>query len=490
VRWRSRRRSTPDATEQYERARPPADDVPAEAADAADPGDAADDARRDQRVSASDEVQGPAVAGDAERLFERVDDADDDQLRSADELRSDDERAAAWLSAVADAADEADQRRAPSPAPEPPAEKPPAEEPPAPSEGGPAPEPTAWEPAEAVAQPPHPPTSASPAAAAEVSEPSGPEAPEPASAEVPEPTGPPGRVTSAPSSDAHALAAARREVVRRALDEDLALAGDVTALATVPPEATGVGRLVARARGVVAGMDAITEVYDQLDPRVEVRLRVRDGDAVEAGEVVAEVYGPLRSVLTGERTALNLLTHLSGVATVTAAYVAAVAGTGCEVRDTRKTTPGLRLLEKAAVVAGGGTNHRVGLFDALLVKENHIAAAGGVEAATRAAIAAARDLAVQVEVETLEELDEAVAAGARDVLLDNFDVATTRQAVARRRELEAVHGRILLESSGGLDLDTVAAYASAGVDRVAVGALTHSAPQLDLALEVVPSPQA
>ena len=287
-----------------------------------------------------------------------------------------------------------------------------------------------------------------------------------------------------PPVDAGAVAAAVRDIVRRALAEDLDLAGDVTAEATVPPEAAGTARLVARADGVVAGLDLIAEVYDQLDPRVAVRLRARDGDTVTAGQVLAEVEGPLRSVLTGERTALNLVTHLSGVATVTARYVAAVADTGCVVRDTRKTTPGLRLLEKAAVRAGGGVNHRTGLSDALLVKDNHVAAAGGVAAATRQALAGARGRSVQIEVDSLAELEAAVVAGARDVLLDNFDVEQTRTAVERVRELEREHGRILLESSGGLDLESVRAYAQAGVDRIAVGALTHSAPQLDLALDL------
>jgi nicotinate-nucleotide pyrophosphorylase (carboxylating) len=299
---------------------------------------------------------------------------------------------------------------------------------------------------------------------------------------------PPARRRPAPV-DAHpvdpeAEAAAARDIVRRALAEDLDLAGDVTAEATVPPEAVGTARLVARAEGVVAGLALVGEVYDQLDPRVAVRLRARDGDAVTVGQVLAEVEGPLRSVLTGERTALNLVTHLSGVATVTARYVAAVADTGCVVRDTRKTTPGLRLLEKAAVRAGGGVNHRTGLSDALLVKDNHVAAAGGVAAATHAALAGARGRSVQIEVDSLEELEAAVAAGARDVLLDNFDVERTRAAVERVRELEDDHGRILLESSGGLDLERVRAYAQAGVDRIAVGALTHSAPQLDLALDL------
>lgn len=280
------------------------------------------------------------------------------------------------------------------------------------------------------------------------------------------------------------LAAAARAVVRVALDEDLDVVGDVTAEATLPPDATGRARLVARADGVVAGLGLVADVYDHLDPRVEVRTVAADGDRVRRGDVVAEVAGPLRSVLCGERTALNLVTHLSGVATLTARYVAAVAGTGCAIRDTRKTTPGLRLLEKAAVVAGGGVNHRIGLSDALLVKDNHVAAAGGVAAATRAAIAGARGRHVQIEVDSLEELEEAVGAGARDVLLDNLGPDETARAVARVRGLEATHGRILLESSGGLDLDTVRAHAEAGVDRLAIGALTHSAPHLDLALDL------
>lgn len=306
----------------------------------------------------------------------------------------------------------------------------------------------------------------------------------PADAAPPAPPSRPSRVVDAPVADPRAEAAVARDVVRRALAEDLDVIGDVTAEATVPPEAVGTARLVARAAGVAAGLDLVAEVYDQLDPRVEVRLRVRDGETVAVGQVLAEVAGPLRSVLTGERTALNLVTHLSGVATATARYVDAVAGTGCVVRDTRKTTPGLRLLEKAAVRAGGGVNHRVGLFDALLVKDNHVAAAGDVASATRAALAGARGRPVQVEVDGLEQLEAAIAAGARDVLLDNLDVEQTRAAVERARRLEADHGPVVLESSGGLDLERVRGYAQAGVDRIAVGALTHSAPQLDLALDL------
>ncbi len=274
------------------------------------------------------------------------------------------------------------------------------------------------------------------------------------------------------------------DLVAVALAEDLADGGDVTTLATVPADVAGRAELVARAHGVVAGLGLIAAVYRQLDTRVRVELAVRDGDHVAPGEVIGVVEGPLQAILTGERTALNLITHLSGVATMTRAFVEAVAGTGCAVRDTRKTTPGMRLLEKAAVVAGGGVNHRVGLFDGLLVKDNHVAAAGSVAAATRAALAAAGGLPVQVEVDTLEQLDEALEAGARDILLDNFPPAQTAEAVQRVRALAATRGEVLLESSGTITLDTVRAYAETGVDRVSVGALTHSAPQLDLALDV------
>jgi len=287
-----------------------------------------------------------------------------------------------------------------------------------------------------------------------------------------------------PPLDAHALAAASRDVVRRALQEDLGAHGDVTSIATVPAEATGRADLVARADGVVAGTAMVLAVYEQVDPRVEVELTVREGTTVTAGQVLGHVRGPLRSILTGERTALNFLTHLSGIATRTHAYARVVAGNDCVVRDTRKTTPGLRLLEKAAVRAGGGVSHRVGLFDALLVKDNHVAAAGSITAATRRAIARSGGRPVQVEVDSLDQLDEAIEAGARDLLLDNFSVEDTWTAVERVRALESRHGPILLESSGRVTLETVGDYAATGVDRVSVGALTHSAPQLDIGLDI------
>jgi nicotinate-nucleotide pyrophosphorylase (carboxylating) len=260
-------------------------------------------------------------------------------------------------------------------------------------------------------------------------------------------------------------------------------AADATTTATVPADVPGEAELVARADGVVAGTDLVAAVFAAVDPDVEVALDVRDGDAVERGQVLGRVTGSLASILVGERTALNFLTHLSGVATRTRAFADTVAGTGCVVRDTRKTTPGLRLLEKAAVVAGGGVNHRVGLADALLVKDNHVAVAGGVGEATRRALAAAGGRHVQVEVTSLAELDEAVDAGARDVLLDNFTPDGCAEAVAHLAS-RGLPDRVLLEASGTIRLDTVAAFAASGVDRVAVGALTHSAPQLDIALDV------
>ncbi|GGI07772.1 nicotinate-nucleotide diphosphorylase (carboxylating) [Egicoccus halophilus] len=280
------------------------------------------------------------------------------------------------------------------------------------------------------------------------------------------------------------MSAAGREAVRRALEEDLGEAGDLTSIATVPADASGHAAFVARESGVVAGLALVAQTYEQVDPDVVVTFEVHDGDGVDAGQRLATVRGPLRSILTGERTALNFLTHLSGIATRTAAFVGAIEGTGCVVRDTRKTTPGLRLLEKAAVRAGGGVSHRTGLFDALLVKDNHVAAAGSIEAATRRALAGSGGRPVQVEVDSLAQLDEAVEAGARDLLLDNFGVEDTATAVARVRELEGDHGRIRLESSGRVDLDTVAGYARTGVDRVSVGAITHSAPQLDVGLDI------
>lgn len=294
--------------------------------------------------------------------------------------------------------------------------------------------------------------------------------------------------------DPDAVRTAALAAVRRALAEDLDVAleatpaerrrGDATATATLPPQLRGQATLVSRADGVVAGLDLVALTFAEVDPDIAVELGAADGDRVARGQVLGTVTGPLASILTGERTALNLVTHLSGIATLTRAFVDAVAGTGCAVRDTRKTTPGLRLLEKAAVRAGGGTNHRLGLWDALLVKDNHAAAAGSVAHAAARALAQAGGRHVQVEVDSLEELEAAIGAGVRDVLLDNFTPDGCRAAVAAAAA--ATSERVLLEASGTIHLGTVRAYAESGVDRVAVGALTHSAPQLDVALDVVP----
>ena len=269
-------------------------------------------------------------------------------------------------------------------------------------------------------------------------------------------------------------------IVRRALDEDVG-AGDVTTAATVPAGARARARITQKRPGVVFGLDAAKAVFRALDPDVEVERLAREGKWREGGPVLA-IAGGAAALLTAERTALNFLQRLSGVATLTARYVAAVAGTGARVLDTRKTTPGLRALEKAAVVAGGGTNHRAGLYDAILIKENHAAMAGGVGAAVEAARTAAPGLPLEVECRDLAEVDAALAAGADRLLLDHMTPARLRAVVAR------VGGRARLEASGGVTLETIGEIASTGVDFVSVGALTHSAPALDLSLLLEPLP--
>jgi nicotinate-nucleotide pyrophosphorylase (carboxylating) len=265
------------------------------------------------------------------------------------------------------------------------------------------------------------------------------------------------------------------DVVRRALAEDLG-SGDLTAAAVVHEEARALAVIEQRAPGVVFGLDAARETFTQADPSLRFEPLAPEREWREAGEV-ARVEGPARGILAAERVALNLLGRLSGVATLTARYVLAVEGTGARILDTRKTTPGLRALEKAAVVAGGGESHRAGLYDAILIKENHAALAGGVGEAARRAVAGrtAADF-VEVEVESLEELEEVLALGVERVLLDNMGPDELREAV----RLNA--GRAELEASGGIALDTVRAVAETGVDLISVGALTHSAPALDLSL--------
>lgn len=268
------------------------------------------------------------------------------------------------------------------------------------------------------------------------------------------------------------------EAVARALAEDLGAAGDITTAATVPADAEARAVIAARKPGVIAGVEIARAVFAAVDPAVRVAVRVPDGAAVAPGGVVIELAGPARGILTAERVALNFLGRLSGIATATAEIARAIAHTRARVCCTRKTTPGLRALEKYAVRCGGGLNHRFGLYDAVLIKDNHIAAAGGVAAAVRAARAAAGHMVkIEVEVDTLAQLDEALAAGAHVVLLDNMTPAQLRQAVAR------VAGRAVTEASGSITAATAAAVAESGVDLISVGWITHSAPCLDLGLD-------
>jgi nicotinate-nucleotide pyrophosphorylase (carboxylating) len=273
-----------------------------------------------------------------------------------------------------------------------------------------------------------------------------------------------------------------RRVAELALGEDLRYGPDVTTASTVPPSAVAEAEITPRQPGVLAGVPVALEVFALVsEGSIEVLSRLEDGARLVPGEPALVVRGPVRLLLTAERTALNLLCHLSGVASLTAQWVEAVAGTDCAVRDTRKTLPGLRLLEKYAVRCGGGVNHRLGLGDAVLIKDNHVAAAGSVTAAYEAARAAAPDLPCEVEVDDLAGLDEALACKAELVLLDNFTVAGCAEAVRRVR---AIGGDTKLEASGGLTLDVARAYAETGVDYLAVGGLTHSAPALDLGLDL------
>lgn len=272
-----------------------------------------------------------------------------------------------------------------------------------------------------------------------------------------------------------------REVVRRALAEDMGW-GDVTTEGTIEDAQRGRGRLLAKEPCVVAGLDVAEEAFLQLDPAsVMVRHR-QDGDACEPGTLVAEVTGRARALLTAERTALNVLQRLSGIATLTRRYVEAAGGSSLVVLDTRKTTPTLRVLEKYAVRAGGGTNHRFCLDDGILIKDNHIALAGGVVEALRRMRNAAEDMVVEVEVRTLDELDAALGAGATRILADNMDMATLADTVRRSR------GRAQVEVSGGVTLERIAAIAATGADFVSVGALTHSAPAVDLSFKIEPVP--
>ena len=271
-----------------------------------------------------------------------------------------------------------------------------------------------------------------------------------------------------------------QDAVKRALDEDMGRAGDVTSSATLPEGIQAKAKLVARKAGTIAGLPCAARAFRTLAPNIKFDAKARDGDSVKANTTLAVIEGPAIAILSGERVALNFLGHLSGIATMTAAYAAKIAHTKAKITDTRKTTPGLRALEKYAVRCGGGVNHRFGLDDAVLIKDNHIAVAGGVAKALDAARAAVGHLVkVEIEVDTLDQLKQVLANGKADVvLLDNMKPETLREAVALCK------GKIVTEASGGVTFETVAAIAETGVDVISSGALTHSAPSLDVALDI------
>jgi nicotinate-nucleotide pyrophosphorylase (carboxylating) len=268
------------------------------------------------------------------------------------------------------------------------------------------------------------------------------------------------------------------QAVATALEEDLGGVGDITTNAIIPPDAQGDASIIVRKPGVIAGLDLAAASFKSLDPDVRFTRIVEDGSKVEAGATIARIAGKTRALLTGERTALNFFGRLSGIATLTASYVAAVEGTHAKIVETRKTTPGLRALEKYAVRCGGGTNHRFGLYDAVLVKDNHIAAAGGLAEALNAVRTAVGHLVkIEVEVDTLDQLENVLRFPIDAVLLDNMDAGTLKRAIA------LVKGRVITEASGGVTLESVREIAKTGVDLISVGALTHSARSLDSSLE-------
>lgn len=273
-----------------------------------------------------------------------------------------------------------------------------------------------------------------------------------------------------------------QDAVRLALAEDLGLTGDITSRLCIPQGQKARLAMVARKPGVVAGLTLAAESFRQLDPSLVMQGAVDDGAVLAPGQPVLSVTGDARAILAGERTALNFVGRLSGIATLTAEYVRRVAGTGASIVCTRKTTPGLRAFEKHAVTCGGGRNHRFGLFDAILIKDNHVAVAGGIIPALQAAKRGGGHLVkIEIEVDTLDQLDEVLAEGADVVLLDNMGPDRLREAVGRIR---ARRPAMLAEASGGVSLETVAAIAATGVDLISVGALTHSAPVLDLGLDI------
>ncbi|HVI61271.1 MAG TPA: carboxylating nicotinate-nucleotide diphosphorylase [Bradyrhizobium sp.] len=280
--------------------------------------------------------------------------------------------------------------------------------------------------------------------------------------------------------DAFLSPLAIEEATTRALDEDLGRAGDVTSIATIPESAKAHAVLVARQAGVIAGLPLAIATFRKLSADILIQAYLRDGAAVAAGVHLLTISGPARAVLAGERTALNFVGRLSGIATLTADYVRHAAGTRMRICCTRKTTPGLRALEKYAVRCGGGFNHRFGLDDALLIKDNHIAVAGGIRAVLERARAHAGHLVkIEIEVDTLDQLREVLDTGIADaVLLDNMDIPTLTEAVG------LAHGRVVLEASGGVTLSSIAKIAATGVDYASCGALTHSAPNFDVALDI------
>jgi nicotinate-nucleotide pyrophosphorylase (carboxylating) len=286
--------------------------------------------------------------------------------------------------------------------------------------------------------------------------------------------------TSLLQPDAFVSPLAIDEAVRRALEEDLGRAGDITSIATIPESMRAQAQMVARQDGVIAGLPLAVATLRTLSPDIEIQAPLRDGAMVAAGQHVLTISGLARAVLTAERTALNFVGRLSGIATLTADYVRRTAGTTTRICCTRKTTPGLRALEKYAVRCGGGFNHRFGLDDAILIKDNHIAVAGGIKAVLERARSLVGHLVkIEIEVDTLEQLDEVLDARLADaVLLDNMDVPTLRKAVERAR------GWVVLEASGGITLDTIAEIAATGVDYISSGALTHSAPNFDIAIDI------
>ncbi|MHB8173645.1 MAG: carboxylating nicotinate-nucleotide diphosphorylase [Nitrospirota bacterium] len=270
-----------------------------------------------------------------------------------------------------------------------------------------------------------------------------------------------------------------REIIRRALDEDLGPGGDITTFATVDPDKEGAAVIIAKEELVLAGLEVFLETFLALERSVNFSTGFADGDKVEKGEAIAEISGPLNILLTGERVALNLLQHMCGIATLTSQFVRAVSDTKAQILDTRKTTPGLRALEKYAVTVGGGKNHRFGLFDGLLIKDNHIKAAGGITKAVEAARQKVpHTLMIEVECESIADVREALSAGADIIMLDNMNLKAMKAAV------KEIAGRALIEASGNMTLERVGDAAKTGVDFISVGALTHSAKATDISMKI------